>query len=274
MPLLSVRDLTIGFERDAEGGPVVDGVSFDLDPGEVVSLVGESGIRQDVDRKIAVAAVAQGGADHPGHRDAGAPGWQGRSAASELSADAGAARNRDIDDLPRADERALAGAPGRRSGRRGAEHSRLQGRCAPHSAGHVHRGRLSQPGIRLASLSVRAIRRPAPARRDRHGDGRQSRRRGGRRADHRAGRDDPGDGAEHAEPAAPRPQHRGDPDHPRSGRGRQHGGQCRGDAQGQSGRKRRRAHCPGQSRTWLYAGADRGRADRAARSCRTRTDGT
>ena len=43
MPLMSVKDLTIGFGRGAAGAPVVDGVSFDLEPGEVLAIVGESG---------------------------------------------------------------------------------------------------------------------------------------------------------------------------------------------------------------------------------------
>ena len=32
-PLLSVRDLSVGFGRDAAASPVVRGVSFDLAPG-------------------------------------------------------------------------------------------------------------------------------------------------------------------------------------------------------------------------------------------------
>ncbi|MEX0427378.1 dipeptide/oligopeptide/nickel ABC transporter permease/ATP-binding protein [Nocardioides sp. DS6] len=42
-PLLSVRDLRIGFPDRHEGIDIVDGVSFDVRPGEVLGLVGESG---------------------------------------------------------------------------------------------------------------------------------------------------------------------------------------------------------------------------------------
>ncbi|HET8600597.1 MAG TPA: dipeptide/oligopeptide/nickel ABC transporter permease/ATP-binding protein [Segeticoccus sp.] len=42
-PLLSVRDLRIGFAGRHRGVDIVDGVSFDVRPGEVVGIVGESG---------------------------------------------------------------------------------------------------------------------------------------------------------------------------------------------------------------------------------------
>lgn len=42
-PILSVRDLRIGFADRHNGVDIVDGVSFDVRPGEVLGLVGESG---------------------------------------------------------------------------------------------------------------------------------------------------------------------------------------------------------------------------------------
>ncbi|MFI6872693.1 dipeptide/oligopeptide/nickel ABC transporter permease/ATP-binding protein [Streptomyces sp. NPDC050400] len=42
-PVLSVRDLAIGFDERHGGVDIVDGISFDVRPGEVLGLVGESG---------------------------------------------------------------------------------------------------------------------------------------------------------------------------------------------------------------------------------------
>ena len=42
-PVLSVRGLRVGFEGRHDGVDIVDGISFDVRPGEVLGLVGESG---------------------------------------------------------------------------------------------------------------------------------------------------------------------------------------------------------------------------------------
>ncbi|MGN6606296.1 MAG: dipeptide/oligopeptide/nickel ABC transporter permease/ATP-binding protein [Jatrophihabitans sp.] len=46
--LLSVRDLTVAFERDGVETPVVTGVGFDLRPGEALGIIGESGCGKSV----------------------------------------------------------------------------------------------------------------------------------------------------------------------------------------------------------------------------------
>ncbi|MHA3020085.1 ABC transporter ATP-binding protein [Mycobacterium sp. BMJ-28] len=65
MTLLEVRDLTVAFPTDTEWVPAVRGVSFDVAPGEVVALVGESGAGKSASA-MAVVGLLPGYADVSG----------------------------------------------------------------------------------------------------------------------------------------------------------------------------------------------------------------
>src|SRR5215813_6146038 len=56
-PLLSVRDLRVVFELDEGTVRAVDGVSFDVHPGQVVGIVGESGCGKSVTMKAVLQIV-------------------------------------------------------------------------------------------------------------------------------------------------------------------------------------------------------------------------
>ncbi len=58
-PVLEVRDLVTYFFLRRGVVKAVDGVSFDLKRGEVLGLVGEFGLRQEPDRAVHHAFVAE-----------------------------------------------------------------------------------------------------------------------------------------------------------------------------------------------------------------------
>ena len=65
-PLLSVRDLRVSFRLDEGLVRAVDGVSFDVFPGQVVGIVGESGCGKSVTMRAVLQLI-----DPPGRITSG-----------------------------------------------------------------------------------------------------------------------------------------------------------------------------------------------------------
>ena len=68
-PLIDVRDLSIAFSQGGERKIVVDRVSFRLEKGRALALVGEFGLRQNGDGAGDRAAPAAAGGELPDRRD-------------------------------------------------------------------------------------------------------------------------------------------------------------------------------------------------------------
>jgi microcin C transport system ATP-binding protein len=64
-PILSVRNLSIAFHQGGKQSIAVDGVSFDIMPGEVVALVGESGSGKSVTANSILKLLPYPAASHP-----------------------------------------------------------------------------------------------------------------------------------------------------------------------------------------------------------------
>ena len=67
-PLLAVRDLSVAFHQGGKESVAVDGVSFDIMPGEVVALVGESGSGKSVTANSILKLLPYPAASHPSGR--------------------------------------------------------------------------------------------------------------------------------------------------------------------------------------------------------------
>jgi oligopeptide/dipeptide ABC transporter ATP-binding protein len=81
-PLLSVRDLHVTFGLDEGSVRAVDGVSFDVQPGRVLGIVGESGCGKSVTMRAILQLV-----DKPGHIKSGEILFSSRTSDSETIID-------------------------------------------------------------------------------------------------------------------------------------------------------------------------------------------
>ena len=114
-PLLQVNDLRTSFFTSDGEVRAVDGVTFDIDDGRTVGLVGESGCGKSVTALSIIQLLPRA----PGRIVGGErPVSRHGSRAPPRRGDAPHPRQRDLDDLPGADDLAQSGHDGRRPDRR------------------------------------------------------------------------------------------------------------------------------------------------------------
>jgi oligopeptide/dipeptide ABC transporter ATP-binding protein len=90
-PLLSVRGLSIAFERDGRRARAADGVSFDIARGETLALVGESGCGKSVTALGVLGLIPE-----PGRIEAGEVLFRGRDLLRLPARDLRAVRGKEI----------------------------------------------------------------------------------------------------------------------------------------------------------------------------------
>ena len=226
LALLDVRGLDVRFRGRDGGHHAVKQLDFTLGQGETLALVGESGCGKSTTALALLRLLA------PEARIAGEVRFRGQDRCACRAAAARDPGRRDLDDLPGTDDLAQSGAYRGRADRRvvaPAPGPVARGRA---SAGGGDAGAGEDPGAAAPhrGLSAQPVRRPAPARHDRHGRRLPAPVADRRRADHGAGRQRAGAHPGIAGRAASGTVHGPPAHHARPGRGVAMGGPGAGHA--------------------------------------------
>ena len=189
-PLLEIQDLNVQFVTSHGTVRAVEGLSYEVHPGEMVAIVGESGSGKSVSALAVMQLLPAGTARIQGLGPLRRP----RAARPHRRGDAQDPRPRHRDDLPGADDLAQPGAQDRAADHGAAHHPPRHGRCEGARAGDraADAGRHHRPREPARPVSAPALGRHAPARDDRHRACLQSQAPDRRRAHHRARRHHPG----------------------------------------------------------------------------------
>ncbi len=155
--LLEVKDLKMYFYTRDGVVKAVDGVSYDLEPGETLGVVGESGSGKSVTALTIMQLIPM----PPGKVEGGEVLFRGKSLAGhEGRRHPQDSRQRHRDDLPGPDDLAQSGLPYRPPDRRGAHAA--QGHVEEAGAWHVLWSYSSSSAFRRPSRGSRTIRTSSP----------------------------------------------------------------------------------------------------------------
>ena len=172
--LLEVKDLSVAFRQGGTATLAVDKVSFSIDKGETLALVGESGSGKSVSALSILKLLPYPSASHP----SGSVTFKGKELLDADERDLRRVRGNDITMIFQEPMTSLnpLHTVERQIGEILELHQNLKGDAArARIIDLLDQGRHPRSRDAASRLSAPAVRRPAPARDDRHGARQQSR---------------------------------------------------------------------------------------------------